>query len=540
MKLSHIHKVYHNKNNNIHALKDINLTIANQGLTYIIGPSGCGKTTLLNIISGKDKDFDGQVENSGLVECVEQNIHLIENMSVLDNLLLVINDQNKIMEMLEHFELNDFIHSKVKKLSVGQKKRIQIIRSLLVDCDYLICDEPTSALDYENSHLVMDLLQEISHKKSVIIVTHELALIDEYVGHVIRMGKGVIEEYQEIQDEPITMKKKISLHHIKEHFSLIIKIIQTRYATLLVKILFTFFIGCFIFVGISLFPSLDQMIQQNGKWQTRDNLIITQSRDHQMSSKTGDLYDDQDIQIVRDNVNGVIGYQFGWQAAQVSFNSVFYPEMYIDDIKEALSTMKPEDQNKNFYQTCLSILENDVKSYEKESGQSFPKDIPLYMDYRNIETFQDGEYGSVLDLVHFSNYGFKVQFYQLFKGCQIDLLAGRMMENNQEVVISQNLALELYKAKHLESMEQLIGMNEVLQLNKGLSEELQIVGIAYAQNQDDYMIFLQEGTMENLLSHHHITNKDKVKYLYISFISDVQEDETTIAQNINQVLNENT
>ena len=42
MKLSHIHKVYHNKNNDIHALKDINLTIANQGLTYIIGPSGCG------------------------------------------------------------------------------------------------------------------------------------------------------------------------------------------------------------------------------------------------------------------------------------------------------------------------------------------------------------------------------------------------------------------------------------------------------------------------------------------------------------------
>ena len=537
MKLSHIHKVYHNKNNDIHALKDINLTIANQGLTYIIGPSGCGKTTLLNIISGKDKDFDGQVENSGLVECVEQNIHLIENMSVLDNLLLVINDQNKIMEMLEHFELNDFIHSKVKKLSVGQKKRIQIIRSLLVDCDYLICDEPTSALDYENSHLVMDLLQEISHKKSVIIVTHELALIDEYVGHVIRMGKGVIEEYQEIQDEPITMKKKISLHHIKEHFSLIIKIIQTRYATLLVKILFTFFIGCFIFVGISLFPSLDQMIQQNGKWQTRDNLIITQSRDHQMSSKTGDLYDDQDIQIVRDNVNGVIGYQFGWQAAQVSFNSVFYPEMYIDDIKEALSTMKPEDQNKDFYQTCLSILENDVKSYEKESGQSFPKDIPLYLDYRNVETFQDGEDSSVLDSVNFSDYSFDVQYYQLFKDCQINLLAGRMMENNQEVVISQNLALELYKAKHLESMEQLIGMNEVLQLNKGLSEELQIVGIAYAQNQDDYMIFLQEGTMENLLSHHHITNKDKVKYLYISFISDVQEDETTIAQNINQVLN---
>ena len=51
------------------------------------------------------------------------------------------------------------------------------------------------------------------------------------------------------------------------------------------------------------------------------------------------------------------------------------------------------------------------------------------------------------------------------------------------------------------------------------------------------MIFLQKEQWKNLLSHHHITNKDKVKYLYISFISDVQEDETTIAQNINQVLN---
>ena len=541
MKLTQITKVYHNKNNVIHALKDINLMIPNYGITYIIGPSGCGKTTLLNIISGKDTDYEGQVENCGLVECVEQNLNLIENMSVLDNLLLVNNDPKKIIDMLKHFELNDFMDSKVKKLSVGQKKRIQIIRSLLVDCDYLICDEPTSALDYENSHLVMELLKEVSLKKGVIIVTHELALLDEYTGHVVHMGKGIIEDSNyDSQDEPRILKKDISLHHIKEHFSMIIKTIQTRYVSLLVKILSILLIGCFVFVGVSLFPSLDQMIHQNGKWQTHDNLIITQSRDHQMSSKTGDLYDDQDIQIVKDNINGVIGYQFGWQAAQVNFNSVFYPEMYIDDIREAISTMKPEDQNKDFYQTCLSILENDVKLYESESGQSFPKDIPLYMDYRNIETFQDGEYGFVLDLVHFSDYGFKVQFYQLFKGCQIDLLAGRMTENNREVVISQNLALELYKAKHLDSMEQLIGTEEVLNMNSpGLSEEFKIVGIAYAQNKDDYMIFLQEGTMEDLLSDHHITNKDKVKYLYISFISDVQEDETAIAENINQTLNSN-
>ena len=213
MKLTQITKVYHNKNNVIHALKDINLMIPNHGITYIIGPSGCGKTTLLNIISGKDTDYEGQVENCGLVECVEQNLNLIENMSVLDNLLLVNNDPKKIIDMLKHFELNDFMDSKVKKLSVGQKKRIQIIRSLLVDCDYLICDEPTSALDYENSHLVMELLKEVSLKKGVIIVTHELALLDEYTGHVIHMGKGIIEDSNyDSQDEPRILKKDISLH----------------------------------------------------------------------------------------------------------------------------------------------------------------------------------------------------------------------------------------------------------------------------------------------------------------------------------------
>lgn len=43
MKVIHVHKIYHNKNNVIHALNDINLTIAPQGITYIVGPSGCGK-----------------------------------------------------------------------------------------------------------------------------------------------------------------------------------------------------------------------------------------------------------------------------------------------------------------------------------------------------------------------------------------------------------------------------------------------------------------------------------------------------------------
>ena len=95
LKLENIKKDYKSGDTTVQALKGINIQFRKSEFVSILGQSGCGKTTLLNIISGKDTDYEGQVENCGLVECVEQNLNLIENMSVLDNLLLVNNDPKK-------------------------------------------------------------------------------------------------------------------------------------------------------------------------------------------------------------------------------------------------------------------------------------------------------------------------------------------------------------------------------------------------------------------------------------------------------------
>ena len=157
-----------------------------------VGQSGCGKTSLLHIISGKDNDFTGHIERDGKIEVVEQDILLMESMKVIDNLLIVNNNRQLIDEWLEKFHMKEFVHQKVKKLSVGQKKRIQIIRSLLVESDYLICDEPTASLDYENAEIIMEILQTISQDKSVIIVTHEVALIEKYADRIITMKKGKV------------------------------------------------------------------------------------------------------------------------------------------------------------------------------------------------------------------------------------------------------------------------------------------------------------------------------------------------------------
>lgn len=107
MKLQNISKTYHNKNNDVIALNNINLSFSSQGMTFIVGESGCGKTTLLNIIAGYDKDYEGTLEIEGKVECIEQEIMLMENMSVFDNLLLVSGDREKINVLLEHFQLKE-------------------------------------------------------------------------------------------------------------------------------------------------------------------------------------------------------------------------------------------------------------------------------------------------------------------------------------------------------------------------------------------------------------------------------------------------
>ena len=95
--LKNITKVYHNKNGDVLALDDISLAFENKGMTFILGPSGCGKTTLLNIVSGNDSQYEGERQADGSIECMPQEIQLFENMSILDNLLLVSEDKEKII-----------------------------------------------------------------------------------------------------------------------------------------------------------------------------------------------------------------------------------------------------------------------------------------------------------------------------------------------------------------------------------------------------------------------------------------------------------
>lgn len=224
LKLENINKSY----NNELILKNINLYFENTGFISILGPSGSGKTTLLNIISGLIKPDSGTIQYNNLLlnkfnrkswdsfrtynlSYIFQDYKLLEDITVIDNIKIVTNNNNKIKQLLAKLEINKIQKQKVNKLSGGEKQRVAIARALANDPDILLADEPTGALDTINSVKIMNILKEISKNKLVIIVTHNIELAKKYSDKIIYIKDGTTEHndyIKEFTDIKTTILKK--------------------------------------------------------------------------------------------------------------------------------------------------------------------------------------------------------------------------------------------------------------------------------------------------------------------------------------------
>lgn len=200
------------------ALNNVSLNIG-KNLNFIVGASGSGKTTLLKIISGMEKDFEGEISYCGknikslstnekgyfynnIFGFVWQDFNLIEDMTVIENIILPQyikeNLNKKISEkILKELEISDIANQKVKYLSGGQKQRVAIARELMKNPQVIFADEPTSALDEKTSKTTMDILRKISKSRIVIIVTHDTSMIAEK-DNVYEIDKGEILSKPEI------------------------------------------------------------------------------------------------------------------------------------------------------------------------------------------------------------------------------------------------------------------------------------------------------------------------------------------------------
>jgi len=190
-----------------HVLKNLDLEIYEGDFTVIMGPSGAGKSTLLYALSGMDKPTLGEIQFSGKEisklsndklavfrrdNCgfVFQQIYLLDNMSVLDNILacgfLVSKNRKAVVgkakELLTLLNLAEITWSKFpKQISGGEAQRAGIARALINNPKIIFADEPTGALNSANGLAVLDALTAINtpaagqeHGQSVVMVTHDI------------------------------------------------------------------------------------------------------------------------------------------------------------------------------------------------------------------------------------------------------------------------------------------------------------------------------------------------------------------------------
>ena len=162
-------------------LRELRLDLHQGEVVAVIGPSGCGKTTLLHIVAGLDRDYEGRVERSGegRLGYVFQEPRLLPWRTVRTNLALVSPADTRaqvIDEVLAEVGLSDAAEVFASRLSVGMARRAALARAFVVRPDLLLLDEPFVSLDEATARRLRELLQAllVRHRTTTLLVTHDL------------------------------------------------------------------------------------------------------------------------------------------------------------------------------------------------------------------------------------------------------------------------------------------------------------------------------------------------------------------------------
>jgi putative ABC transport system ATP-binding protein len=222
IKISNLYKIYNQGlQNEFVALKNINLHIKDQECVVLKGVSGSGKSTLLSIIGGMNKPTSGEalIEHKTIAKLpdlhlsnfraksigfVFQSFHLIENLSVYDNVTVPLiphqKDAVQITQMVNNaLKIIKIDHKKnelAKNLSGGEKQRVAIARALVNNPNIILLDEPTANLDMANSKNLITILEDLKKLgKTVVIATHDTIFDDlEFVDKIVHIQNGEIVE----------------------------------------------------------------------------------------------------------------------------------------------------------------------------------------------------------------------------------------------------------------------------------------------------------------------------------------------------------
>jgi putative ABC transport system ATP-binding protein len=216
--IEHIAKVYRMGDVEVHALRDVSLTIEEGESVAVMGPSGSGKSTLMNVLGCLDRPTSGRyllagqevskLDRNALARVrnqtlgfVFQNFNLLSRTSAIENVELPLlyagisgRDRHaRAREALERVGLGQRAHHHPNQMSGGQQQRVAIARALVTRPHLIVADEPTGNLDSRTSVEIMALFQELGRSGiTILLVTHEPD-IARYAARVVVMRDGRVQ-----------------------------------------------------------------------------------------------------------------------------------------------------------------------------------------------------------------------------------------------------------------------------------------------------------------------------------------------------------
>ncbi len=226
IELKHISKVFPTADGDLHALTDVTLTVNDGDVYGIVGMSGAGKSTLVRCINLLERPTGGQVLIDGADLCamgekelirtrrsismIFQQFNLLMQRTCLKNITFPMEiagvkgeaARKRALELLDVVGLPDKADAYPAQLSGGQKQRIAIARALASNPKILLCDEATSALDPKTTRDILRLIKDINRRLgiTVVVITHEMAVVEEICTHVAILDHGHVMETGTVEE----------------------------------------------------------------------------------------------------------------------------------------------------------------------------------------------------------------------------------------------------------------------------------------------------------------------------------------------------
>ncbi len=226
IEIKHLCKSFSVKGGTFDALQDINLTIEDGDIYGIIGMSGAGKSTLVRCINLLEHPTSGTVSVNGKdlgkltaselrdarrdITMIFQQFNLLMQRTCLANVVFPMelagvkkaDAEKRAMELLTLVGLPDKANAYPAQLSGGQKQRVAIARALATNPTVLLCDEATSALDPDTTRSILRLIKDINKKMgiTVVVITHQMSVVEEICSHVAILDGGQVVEDGEVRE----------------------------------------------------------------------------------------------------------------------------------------------------------------------------------------------------------------------------------------------------------------------------------------------------------------------------------------------------